>query len=598
MFPLPGANSKKVFFIYLLTSVLFLLSVPADAFSSQAKKELNQALSYYSDEAYSEALSHFESLAHNFPRDSHFSIFKLMIARCHYHLQNLTQAEKSFKSYLKEFPQSQFLPLCHFYLGNIKYMNGELLGSASEFIQAYEEGEKETRRLAFESFLPLLRSHLDQTQLEKLAQDNRHQKIHSEILFWWGRKEFNLGNYSQAEGIFQNYLQLYPRGERAKEVKEYSQKVSHLLEERVNIGVLAPLTGPYAEYGESMIRGIKLALRDSDKKVKLFVRDTQSNPVQATLAARSLIEEDKVSVILGALRSECTIGASATAQNSGIPLITPTSNQEGIADLGDFIFQFSPSTQKIGERLAQFAGKDLKIKELVILSPDDSYGENATLGFETIARDYGIKILAKEAYTPGSTDFSPQLKKIREILWLGKMEKEGGFDSTKYLDRFGKPIPKSDIPVEVDGFFLPIYPDDVALITPQIAFFKIQARLLGTEGWGDEKNLDISQQFTQGVIFASDFYIEENNSSGDSFKKDFELSYKKMPDKVAFLSYDAMRMLLSSLKDASLPESIKDNLLKIKRFKGISGEIDFAPNGENTHIGIYSYQDGEIKRLK
>ena len=177
------------------------------------------------------------------------------------------------------------------------------------------------------------------------------------------------------------------------------------------------------------------------------------------------------------------------------------------------------------------------------------------------------------------------------------MEKEGS-DSPKYPDRYGKPIPKSDAPVKVDGFFLPIYPDDVTLITPQITFFKIQAKLLGTEGWGDEKILDISRQFTQGVIFASDFYIEEHNSSVVDFKKDFELSYKKTPDKVAFLSYDAMRMLLTSLKDASTPESIKDNLLKIKRFKGISGEIDFAPNGENTNIGIYSYQNGEIKRLK
>ena len=234
----------------------------------------------------------------------------------------------------------------------------------------------------------------------------------------------------------------------------------------------------------------------------------------------------------------------------------------------------------------------------MILSPDDSYGENATLGFENRAREHGAKVLAKEVYTPGSTDFSLQLKKIREILWNEKMEREGGFDSTKYVDRFGEPVPESDIPVEVDGFFLPIYPDDVALIAPQIAFFKIQARLLGTEGWGQKEILDISRQFTSGVIFTSDFYREDNNFSVDAFNKDFELSYKKAPDKVAFLSYDATRLLLSSLKGASTPDRIKDNLLRIKKFRGIGGEIDFAPNGENTNIGIYLYQDGEIKRLK
>ena len=298
MFTFLRAKIKKVFFIYCLIFPLFLLSMPADSYSSQAKKELNQALNNYSEEAYSEALSRFESLAKKFPQDSHFSIFKLMIAKCHYHLRNLSQAEKSFKSYLQEFPQSRFLPLCHFYLGNLKYLNGELLSSASEFIQAFEEGEKETKKLAFESLLLLLRDHLDPTELEKLAEETKHKKTHSEILFWWGKKELNLGNYSRAEKIFQDYLKIYPEGERVNQVNAYSQSMSRLLEEEIGIGVLAPTSGPYAEYGESMIRGIKLAMRDSDKKVKLFIRDTRGDPVQATLAARSLIEEDKVSVLL------------------------------------------------------------------------------------------------------------------------------------------------------------------------------------------------------------------------------------------------------------------------------------------------------------
>jgi ABC-type branched-subunit amino acid transport system substrate-binding protein len=201
-------------------------------------------------------------------------------------------------------------------------------------------------------------------------------------------------------------------------------------------------------------------------------------------------------------------------------------------------------------------------------------------------------------YAPGSTDFGPQLKKIREILWKEKMEREGGFDSAKYLDRFGKPIPKDEVPVEVDGFFLPIYPEDLALITPQIAFFKIQTRLLGTEGWGQKEILSASRQFTDGAVFASDFYLQENNPSAGSFQKDFELSFKKAPDKVAFLSYDAMRILLASLKNAATSDGIKRSLSKIKNFKGTGGKISFNPDGENTNIGIYLFQDGEIKRLK
>ncbi len=577
---------------------MFSLGSPVDSYCNQAEKEFSQALGLYSDGDYSGALSRFEELALNFPQEGRFSTFRLMIAKCHYNLRDLTAAQKNFEDFLEEFPESRFIPLCHFYLGNIRYLRGELVVSALEFVQALEAGDQETSQLAFESLQLLLKNNLGSDELQELAQETEGQGIHSEVLFFRGKKELNLGNYARAREIFMNYLSLYPEGQRTNRVKEYSQELSRLLEKGIGIGILAPVSGPYAEYGESMSRGIKLALTNSDRKVKLFLRDTQGDPVQAALLSRKLIEEDQVSVILGPLRSESTIGASATAQIFKVPLITPTSNQEGIADLGDFIFQFSPSTQKIGERIAGFAVKELKIKEVVVLSPDDSYGENAILGFEREARKSGAEILIQKVYAPGSTDFGPQLKEIREILWKEKMEREGGFDSTKYVDKSGEPIPVDEIPVEVDGFFLPVYPEDVALITPQIAFFKIQARLLGTEGWGQKEILNLSRQFTDSVVFASDFYQEENSSFGRNFKKDFELLYKKTPDKVAFLSYFSMRVLLAALEKASTPESIRSNLLKIKGIRGVEDKMDFDSTGENISIGMYLFQNGEIQKLK
>ena len=555
-------------------------------------------MSLYSESNYSEALSRFEALSRDFPQDGRFSIFRLMIAKCQYNMKDHARAEKSFDKFLSDFPRSRFIPLCHFYLGNIQFVNGNPGASALEFAQALEGDDKKTEQLARQSLLLLLKSHLDQGQLEDLARKTEGKEIHSEILFFWARKEMNISNYTRAKEIFDDYLKAYPRAARVEEARECSDQLSHLLEEGIGIGILAPVSGPYAEYGESMTRGIRIALEDSERKVKLFIRDTQGDPVQASLLSRKLIEEDQVSAIVGPLRSECTVGASATAQIFQIPLLTPTSNQEGIADLGDFIFQFSPSTRKIAREIARFAVKELNVKEAVIISPDDSYGQDAVLGFQNEATESGARIVAQEIYTPGTTDFGPQLKKIRDILWDRKMEREGGFDSSKYVDISGEPIPIDDIPVEVDAFFLPVYPEDVALISPQIAFFKIDTRFLGTEGWGQEEILNLSRQFTDGVVFAADFLEQENSSFGEKFKEDFELSYKKAPDKVAFLSYFCMRVLLCSLKNAAAPEDIRTNLLKIRGVTGTEGRIEFSPSGENTSIGIYVFEDGEITRLK
>ena len=77
-------------------------------------------------------------------------------------------------------------------------------------------------------------------------------------------------------------------------------------EPELGVGVLAPTTGAFAGLGEDMIAGIKQFLAEHDNKiagrpVKLYVTDTQLDADMAVQQARKLVNQDKVSVVLGPL---------------------------------------------------------------------------------------------------------------------------------------------------------------------------------------------------------------------------------------------------------------------------------------------------------
>ena len=446
--------------------------------------------------------------------------------------------------------------------------------------------------------MPLLDAGLNINELKELVRQNRESKLLDELSFKLAQKAAKQKNYAYAKDLLTQYIDDYPDGAYIKEAKDILKEVSGSIQSVYKVGVLVPLSGTYQTYGQNLLKGIKLDLAKSyANKIELVIKDTQENPIETAHQTKELIEQDGVVAIIGPLKSECAASAAAVADCFSVPLICPAASEEGISSLGDYVFQLSATTKRMGKAMAEYAIRDMGLWEFVILAPDDVYGTDATDGFEEEVERWGGRIVAEKFYSRETTDFSKELGSIRDVLLEEKKKKEGGIDTTKYVDAQGKPLPLDAIPVEVGGLFVPGYAEEIILVAPQIAFARIDAKLLGTGGWKDERVIELSREYVQNAVFVSDSYEADNNPDG--FATLYQKTYAEKPDRIAALGYDALKFLGSAFdaKEYSSKE-IGDFLNQVKKFKGASGDFDFNSQRENESFSIFTIQGKEFKKLK
>ena len=113
----------------------------------------------------------------------------------------------------------------------------------------------------------------------------------------------------------------------------------------IMIGEYGSLTGSTATFGKSSDNGVQMATDEINKaggilgkQVKVIVVDDSSKPEQAASAALKLINQDKVLAIIGEVASSRSLAAAPICQKSGVPMLSPSSTNPQVTQVGDYIF--------------------------------------------------------------------------------------------------------------------------------------------------------------------------------------------------------------------------------------------------------------------
>jgi branched-chain amino acid transport system substrate-binding protein len=560
--------------------------------SGELELRLKEAEGRYSAENYLKSREIFIDLSRSFPSNPHYSYFQFMIAKCDYHLKDYPSAGKRFADFIHQFPQSDFVPACYLILGNIAHLEGAAFQSAQNLIFAYELADSENLRLlAKRSLQPLLERWLSEAELDKLSRSNKDKKLAPKIWFYLGTRQHAGGDFEGALKTLNYYQRAFPYGEDIQEVDQLLEDFSSGNGKTIKLGVLLPLTGDLSLYGISVLNGIKLALSfgpSGKKEIQLVVRDTQGDFVNAARLCRELISNDKVTCILGPLKSEAVAAAVVEAERAGIPLITPTASRKGLASLSDFVFQVSPTAQRKGRTLAEVAVKDEGLRELVLLVPEFLDSESEAANFETRAEGLGAKILITVEYSPEVEDFSLHLRGIKNRL-MGLSSSSSLQEEESFLD---------EVPVWVEGIFISADQTGMYDILSRIAKMNIFGTILGTEVCGEKQVVEFARNIDRKMIFVSNgFNLKEATENERFFDLYFE-QYRREPDLFSMLGFDCMMLLTSIMERTVSPRGIRGFLARTSGFAGISGGISFDPEGENTIVPVYKLEGGRVKRLR
>lgn len=189
--------------------------------------------------------------------------------------------------------------------------------------------------------------------------------------------------------------------------------------EPIKIGVLAPLTGDGAVYGEPARNLYQMVVDDinaaggiNGQTLTLVVEDGKCNGKDATSAVQKLIEVDKVQVIVGGICSGETIPSVAIAEAKKVVMFSPGASSPDLTGISPYFFRNYPSDAAQGRVLAEVAFNQKKWKTVAFLQEQTEYAVGIYKSFSSTFEALGGKVI-KEETASGSTDFRSQLTKLK-----------------------------------------------------------------------------------------------------------------------------------------------------------------------------------------
>ncbi len=366
------------------------------------------------------------------------------------------------------------------------------------------------------------------------------------------------------------------------------EPVSASTQSKYAVGVILPLSGIHAPFGERALQGIRSAIKETDAPfVSLVIRDSKGEPEEAEKAVDELVNVEKVIAIIGPLLSIDVESAAKMARQLRVPLVT-LSQKELPAGKADFIFQNSITPAEQIQTLVQFGVKELELRTFAIFYPNSPYGLYfKNLFNEEIVRRGG-KLVGSVAYQEGQTDFSQEIKEFFKVRVLSKLDAK-----KKKEDEF-KPH------LSVDGIFIPDTHDRVGMILSQMAFYDVKGAFLGTNLWNGPGLISIGGKAAEGAIFVDTFLAKNPSPLIVRFVEDFRKSFQRDPETLEALSYDGAKLIKEILqsKSVSSPVQMQEELRRVRSFQGVTGLKGFGEDGKSIRtLFILAVKKGQIERI-
>jgi branched-chain amino acid transport system substrate-binding protein len=343
-----------------------------------------------------------------------------------------------------------------------------------------------------------------------------------------------------------------------------------LAAEPVKVGVVFPMTGPAAVYGQNGIKGLKLAQEHRPtvlgRPVELIIVDNKSDKVEASNATNRVIQKDEVNAIIGCLTSSNSLAAAPVAEKAKVPMLSPWATNPLVTQNKQYVFRICFIDPFQGAVAAKFARDNLKAKTAaVMIDISQDYCVGIASFFQRAFTKLGGKVVLKTQYNTGDQDFSAQLGAIQAA--------------------------KPDI-IYVPGYFT-----EDALTARQARELGLKQPLLSGDAAQADELIKIGGPAVEGLYFTTHFDEQGvTTDSGKHFVAAYRKAYQEAPDSVSALSYDSYNALLDAMKQAGATDATKvaAALAQTKNFPGVTGVLTMVDHNAVKPAVILKVKDGKF----
>ncbi|MEH2470833.1 branched-chain amino acid transport system substrate-binding protein [Nitrobacteraceae bacterium AZCC 2161] len=351
--------------------------------------------------------------------------------------------------------------------------------------------------------------------------------------------------------------------------------------QNIVIGASVPDTGPAAAPAMWQRWGYQLALDEANaaggvlgKKVEMIGYDNRCNPSEAVNVANKLIEA-KVVAILGAHCSSATLATMPLIAAAKIPMVDAIASSPKITEQSgvggnEWTFRINPSDDDMMNALGLYLGQGgSKIKRVAILGEDTDFGRGGAAAFAAVAKKNGLEVI--------STDFHPQSYP----------------DFTSLLTRIQQSKPDAIAIFQLAGDQLNFLRNAMQL--------GVKIPYIGRFDPGGNNLQIIQAGGMEGSITAWTYSYLVDTPLNKAFAAEVEKRHKTTPVLQTWAGYDAMRLLLKAIKEASStdPTAIRDALKKIEFTNVMGAKVTFDDHNQGGKVVlIEGVADKKVKILK
>jgi branched-chain amino acid transport system substrate-binding protein len=189
----------------------------------------------------------------------------------------------------------------------------------------------------------------------------------------------------------------------------------------LKVGVVLPLTGEQAKFGEIEKNSFLMALEEinnaggvNGKPIELIIEDDTGKPEVGRSAMEKLISQDNVVALTGGYSSSVTFAMCAVAQQRKVPFLVTTGSADKITEQNwSYVFRIGPPNSEYPKALFPFLQEIVKPASVAILYENTLFGQSSAKAFAESCEAKGIKVLMKDGYEAGAVDFKPLLIKVK-----------------------------------------------------------------------------------------------------------------------------------------------------------------------------------------
>lgn len=313
----------------------------------------------------------------------------------------------------------------------------------------------------------------------------------------------------------------------------------------VYLGAAGPLGNAN---GEANKKGFELALEEINNtpgrslKFDKVIRDDSANGARAANIAQEFVSDPRIVAVVGHVNSG-TMLAAARVYDGHLPAVATSATSPALSGISPWAFRVISSDSLNGQAVAAHMNK-LGKKRAVILYENNSYGRGLA-----------------ESFRRGFTG---------EIVGMDPVSDQAGEDLEPFVSWLKQK--------QVDLVFVAGTAASGLSFIREARRQQITAALAGGNGWA----VLAGDPLAEGAYLPTPFDVHDTRPEVQAFVAAYQKKYGEMPNAYAALAYDATRLVAQAVEKVGADrEKIRDYLANLSEpYKGVTGAIAFAPNGD------------------